>query len=55
MDEFESLHEQHDRPHGTSQTATVDRQVLIHILMDHTHMLEALRNLVRSMSPDRVE
>jgi hypothetical protein len=41
--EFETLHERHDRTRSTSQTVSVDRQALIHILMDHARMLEALR------------
>lgn len=41
--EFESLHERHDRTRSTSKTVNVDRQALIHILMDHARMLEALR------------
>ena len=41
--EFETLHERHDRTRSTSRTVTVDRQALIHILMDHARMLEALR------------
>lgn len=43
MNEFETLHERHDRTRSTSKTVTVDRQALIHILMDHARMLEALR------------
>ena len=45
--EFESLHERHDRTRSTSKTVTVDRQALIHILMDHARILEALRNAGR--------
>lgn len=47
MDEFEVLHEWHDRTRSTSKTVTVDRQALIHILMDHARMLEALRKAGR--------
>ena len=45
--EFELLHERHDRTRSTSKTVTVDRQALIHILMDHARMLEALRKAGR--------
>ncbi len=40
--EFELLHERRDRTRRTSKTVTVDRQALIHILMDHARILEAL-------------
>lgn len=40
--EFETLHARHDHTRSTSRTVTVDRQALIHILMDHARMLEAL-------------
>jgi transposase-like protein len=43
MEEFETLYERHDRTRSTSKTVTVDRQALIHILMDHGRMVEALR------------
>jgi hypothetical protein len=43
MVEFETLHERHDRTRSTSKTVAVDRQALIHILMDHARLLEALR------------
>jgi hypothetical protein len=43
MREFEGLHERHDRTRSTSRTVTVDRQALIHLLMDHSRMVEALR------------
>ena len=43
MVEFETLHERHDRTRSTSKTVTVDRQALIHILMDYARMLESLR------------
>ncbi|MFI0848713.1 hypothetical protein [Mesorhizobium sp. IMUNJ 23232] len=45
--EFEDLHALHDRTRSTSKTVTVDRQALIHILMDHARMLEALRKAGR--------
>jgi len=45
--EFEDLHARHDRTRSTSKTVTVDRQSLIHILMDHARMLEALRKAGR--------
>lgn len=44
--EFETLHERHCT-RSTSKTVTVDRQALIHILMDHARMLEALRKAGR--------
>ncbi|SMH26290.1 hypothetical protein [Mesorhizobium australicum] len=47
MEEFETLHGRHDRTRSTSRTVTVDRQALIHILMDHARMLEALRKAGR--------
>lgn len=43
MREFEGLHERHDRTRSTSKTVTVDREALIHVLMDHSRMVEALR------------
>ncbi|MBN9362825.1 MULTISPECIES: hypothetical protein [unclassified Devosia] len=43
MREFEGLHERHDRTRSTSKTVTVDRDALIHLLMDHSRMVEALR------------
>lgn len=45
MREFEGLHVRHDRTRSTSKTVTVERQALIHILMDHARMLEALRKV----------
>jgi hypothetical protein len=47
MSEFESLHERSDRTRGTSRTLTVDRQALIHILIDHANMVDALRKAGR--------
>ena len=47
MQEFEDLHARHDRTRSTSKTVTVDREALIHILMDHARMLEALRKAGR--------
>lgn len=47
MEEFELLHERHERTRSTSGSVTVDRQALTHILMDHSQMLEALRKLGR--------
>lgn len=41
--EFEGLHERHDRTRSTSRTVTVDREALIHLLMDHSRMVDALR------------
>ena len=43
MREFEGLHERNDRTRSTSRTVTVDREALIHLLMDHSRMVEALR------------
>jgi hypothetical protein len=43
MREFEGLHERHNRTRSTSRTVTVDREALIHLLMDHSRMVEALR------------
>ncbi|RWG09025.1 hypothetical protein [Mesorhizobium sp.] len=42
MREFEWLHERHDRTRSTSRTVTVDREALIHLLMDHSRLVEAL-------------
>ena len=53
--EFELLHERHDRTRSTSKTVTVDRQALIHILMDHARMLEALRKSGRVDVPEPAE
>ncbi|RWK43781.1 hypothetical protein [Mesorhizobium sp.] len=43
MREFEGLHERNDRTRSTSRTVTVDREAFIHLLMDHSRMVEALR------------
>jgi len=43
MREFEGLHARHDRTRSTSKTVTVERDALIHLLMDHSRMLDALR------------
>ena len=43
MREFEGLHERHARTRSTSRTVTVDREALIHLLMDHSRLVEALR------------
>jgi hypothetical protein len=43
MREFEGLHERYDRTRSTSRAITVDREALIHLLMDHSRMVEALR------------
>ena len=43
MREFEALHARHDRTRSTSKTVTVDRGALIHLLIDHSRMIEALR------------
>lgn len=47
MCEFEELHARHDRTRSTSKTVTVERQALIHILMDPARMHEALRRVGR--------
>jgi hypothetical protein len=44
MREFEGLHQRYDRTRSTSKTVTVDRQALIHLLMDHSGLVEALRH-----------
>lgn len=43
MAEFEGLHERYDRTRITSKSVTVDREALIHLLMDHSRLVEALR------------
>lgn len=43
MAEFEGLHERCDRTRSTSKSVTVDREALIHLLMDHSRLIEALR------------
>lgn len=43
MREFEALHERYDRTRSTSRTVTVEREALIHLLMDHSRMVDALR------------
>lgn len=45
LKEFDGLHERHDRTRSTSKTVTIDRQALIHILMDHSNMVDALRKV----------
>lgn len=45
--EFEALHARHDRTRSTIKTVTVERQALIHVLMDPARMLEALRKAGR--------
>ena len=45
MLEFEGLHARHDRTRSTSKTITVDREALIHLLMDHSRMLDTLRRV----------
>jgi hypothetical protein len=54
MAEFEHLHVRHNRTRSTSKTVTVDRQALIHMLMDHANMLQALgrRGRVGICEPD---
>ena len=53
MREFEGLHERHDRTRSTSRTVTVDREALIHLLMDHSRLVEALRQAGRVQIRDR--
>ena len=43
MREFEGLHERYDRTRSTSKTGTVERAALIHLHMDHSRLVEALR------------
>lgn len=43
--QFEDLHERHDRTRSTSKSVTVDRQALIHILMDHSNLVDALHRV----------
>lgn len=51
--EFESLWECLDKVRSTSQSVRVDKQALIHVLMDHASMFEALfkRPPVRPRKP----
>jgi hypothetical protein len=43
MDEFEGLHARYDHTRSTSKTVAVERQALIHLLMDHARLIDALR------------
>ena len=43
MAEFEALHERYDRTRSTSKSVTVERAALIHLLMDHSRLVDALR------------
>ncbi|MGB3830313.1 MAG: hypothetical protein WA975_00445 [Mesorhizobium sp.] len=52
MREFESLHERHDRTRSTSRTVTVEREALIHLLMDHARLVEALRQAGQVQIPE---
>jgi hypothetical protein len=52
MREFERLHERHGRTRSTSRTVTVDRQALIHLLMDHSRLVEALRQAGQVQIPE---
>lgn len=45
LKQFEGLHERLDRTRSTSKSVTIDRQALIHILMDHSNMVEALSRI----------
>jgi hypothetical protein len=45
MREFEGLHARHDRTRSTSKSITVDREAMIHLLMDHARLVEALRRV----------
>lgn len=47
MQEFEGLHQRHDRTRSSSKSVTVDRRALIHILMDHARLIDMLRNVSR--------
>jgi hypothetical protein len=52
MSEFEHLHERHDRTRSTSKFITVEREALIHILMDHSRLVDALRQAGQVRSRD---
>lgn len=52
MQEFEGLHARHDRTRSTSKTVTVERDALIHLLMDHARLVEALRQVGQVQIPD---
>ena len=43
MAEFEGLHERYDRTRSTSKSVTVNREALVHLLIDHSRLFEALR------------
>ena len=45
MAEFEGLHARYDRTRSTSKSVTVDSEALIHLLMDHSRLVEALRQV----------
>lgn len=52
MREFETLHERYDRTRSTSRTVTVEREALIHLLMDHARLVEALRQAGQVQIPE---
>jgi uncharacterized membrane-anchored protein len=43
MAEFDATHARYDRTRSTSKSVAVDREALIHLLMDHSRLIEALR------------
>ncbi len=45
MVEFEGLHARYDRTRTTSKTVIIDREALIHLLMDHSRLVELLRQV----------
>ena len=52
MREFEGMHARHDRTRSTSKTVTVEREALIHLLMDHARLVEALRQAGQVQLPE---
>lgn len=52
LKEFEDLHQRHDRTRSTSRSVTVERQALIHLLMDHANMVEALHKVGQVEIPE---
>lgn len=52
MREFEGLHKRYDHTRSTSRTVTVEREALIHLLMDHSRLVEALRQAGQVQIPD---
>ena len=52
MAEFEGLHARNDRTRSTSKSVTVEREALIHLLMDHSRLVEALRQVGEVQAAD---